>query len=155
MVICIIALVVFSILGMGSIHYRRMAKEAFECVFRMVTFRPCISEFDQKIRANLTAKLIKRPFLARYFYKSFPILSWIFVLIFLVSLGYSIQSIYFLIKYGTPCEPISDDCPFGDKGMTCGCKNLCQCENETCESVEYKKCDRNCTCQREICNQVI
>ena len=156
MVICIIALIVFSILGISSLRYRRLAKEAFECVFRMVTFRPCISEFDEKIRASLTAKLINKPNFARFLYKSFPFLSLLFILIFFISLWYSVQATYYLIKYGTPCDPFSTDfCPFGDVGIVCGCKGLCQCENkEVCEMLMYKLCKENCTCQREVCSKI-
>jgi len=151
MVICIIALVIFSILGIGSLRYRRLAAEAFECTFRMVTFRPCSTKLDERIRARLTAKLMKIPVVAKFVYKNFIVLSWIFVIIFFASLGYSTNGIYNLIVHGT-CDPGSTNCPLATKAPICGCKGICQCSIETCSSPEYLACKGNCSCQKEICS---
>jgi len=150
MVICIVALVVFSILGIFSVGYRKLAKEAFDCTFRMITFRPCRSTLDERIRARLTSKLMKTPPLAKFIYKNFKTLSWIFVIVFFVSLGYSAYGIYNLIVHGT-CTPGSDNCPFAAH-PDCGCIGVCQCANTTCESSGYEACKGNCTCQKEVCS---
>lgn len=152
MVICIVALVVFAILGIGSLRYRKLAGEAFECVSRMISFRPCTTKLDERIRARLTAKLMKIPTLARFVYKNFTLLSWIFVIIFFSSLGYLGYGIYNLIAHGT-CDPHSASCPFGTTAPVCGCEGICQCGIETCESPEYMACKGNCSCQREVCRQ--
>ncbi len=39
--ICIFAFFVFAFLAIFSVTYRPLAKEAFECVFRRITLRPC------------------------------------------------------------------------------------------------------------------
>jgi len=149
MVICIIALVVFSILGIGSLRFRQLTKEAFECTFRMVTFRPCKTNLDERIRAKLTAKMMVIPALAKFVYRNFTVLSWVFVIVFFASLGYSAYGIYNLIVHGT-CDP-SGSCPFSTTNATCGCEELCQCSEETCSSPEYSACGGNCTCQKEVC----
>jgi hypothetical protein len=141
MVICIIALVVFSLMGIFSVGYRRLAKEAFDCTFRSITFRPCKTNLDQRIRAKLTAKLMNTPKIAKFIYKNFKILSWIFVLIFFASLGYSAYGIYNLIVHGT-CSPGSDSCPFASHP---------ECSVDTCASPEYLACKGNVTCQKEVC----
>lgn len=104
MVICIVALVVFAILGIFSTHYRKLAKEAFTCVMRMLVFQPCTTKLDEKIKSKVTSKLMKMPPLARFFYKNFKIISWIFTISFFASLIYSLYGIYNLIVYGT-CQP--------------------------------------------------
>jgi len=105
MVICIIALIVFSVLGIFSMRWRKLAKEAFDCVFR-----PCVTKLDQRIKSKLTAKLMKRtPALARFTYKNFKVLSWIFTIAFFASLFYSAYGIFNLITYGS-CEPGSPTC---------------------------------------------
>jgi hypothetical protein len=104
MVICIVALVVLSILSIFSARYRAPAKEAFRCVFRMITFRPCDVHLETKIKTKVTSKLMFAPSLARFFYKYFKPISWIFTILFFVSLGYSAYGIYNLIVYGT-CSP--------------------------------------------------
>ncbi len=150
MVICIIALVIFSIMAIGSAKYKRLSGEAFECVFRMVTFRPCKTKLDQRIKAKLTSKLMKIPKLARFVYKNFTILSWIFTIVFFVSLFFSGRGIYNLIVHGT-CDPSSGNCPFSTKAPICGCEGICQCEEKTCNSPEYIACKGNCSCQKEVC----
>jgi hypothetical protein len=153
MVICIVALVVFSIMGIFSLTYRKLAKEAFECTFRMVTFRPCKSKLDERIRAKIISKLMRIPSLAKFVYKYFTTLSWIFVIIFFASLGYSAYGVYNLIVHGT-CTPGSDNCPFAVANTTdCGCKDVCQCSKDTCSSPGYIACKGNCTCQIEVCSK--
>jgi len=109
MVICIVALVVFSILGIGSARYRPAAKEAFKCVFRMIQFKPCNVQLEEKIKSKLTAKLMKAPRLASFTYKNFKTISWIFTIAFFASLVYSAYGIYNLIVYGS-CDPNSATC---------------------------------------------
>jgi len=104
MVICIIALVVFGIMGIFSAKYRQLAKEAFRCVFRMVQLKPCDTGFDQRIKSKLTTKLMKLPPVARFFYKNFKLISWTFTIVFFASMIYSLYGIYNLIAFGN-CEP--------------------------------------------------
>jgi len=103
-VICIVALIVLSILSIFSAKYRNPAKEAFRCVYRMATFRPCDVHLETKIKTKLTSKLMFVPSLARFFYKYFKPVSWIFTIAFFASLIYSAYGIYNLIVYGS-CSP--------------------------------------------------
>lgn len=109
MVICIVALVVFSILSIFSAKYRPLAKDAFECVFRMITLRPCNVKLEERIKTKMTTKLMKFPNIARVFYKHFKLFSWMFTILFFASLIYSGYSLYNLFVYGT-CDPNSDTC---------------------------------------------
>lgn len=109
MVICIVALVVFSILGIFSGHYRGLAKDAFKCVFLTIQFKPCNVQLEEKIKAKVTSKLMIIPSLARFFYKNFKVISWIFTISFFVSLFYSAYGIYNLLAIGR-CDPNSTSC---------------------------------------------
>ena len=109
MVLCIVALVVFSILGIVSGHYRGLAKDAFKCVYRMATFRPCDVQLETKIKTKVTAKLMFIPSLARFFYKYFKPISWAFTISFFASLIYSAYGIYNLLAIGR-CDPNSTYC---------------------------------------------
>jgi hypothetical protein len=142
MVICIVAMIVFAVLGIFSVGYRKLAKEAFQCTFTMVTLRPCKTNLDQRIRAKLTSKMMGVPKIAKLFYKYFSVFSWIFVILFFASLGYSLYSIYNLVVHGT-CTPGSDDCPFA--------ANTTTCSEDTCASPAYLACGGNTTCQMEVC----
>ncbi len=104
--ICIIALVVFSILAIFSASYRPLAGESFDCVFRKVTFRKCRTNLDQRLKSKITGKLLtKSPLLARFVYKRFELLSWIFVILFIASLAYSAYGGYNYTLYGNCYGP--------------------------------------------------
>ena len=104
--ICIIALVIFSILAIFSASYRPLAAEAFDCVFRKVTFRKCKTNLDQRLKSQITGKLLtKSPLLARFVYKRFELLSWLFVILFIVSLAYSAYGGYNYVLYGNCYGP--------------------------------------------------
>ena len=86
MVICIIGLVVFGILGIFSASYRKLAKEAFHCVFNMVRLRSCETGFDQRMKATITSTLMSiSPTIGKFVYKNFKMLSWILVIAFVAS----------------------------------------------------------------------
>jgi len=107
MVICIIALPVLAILGLFSLRYRMLAAEAFRCLFRTVQFKPCDTGLDQRIKSKFTTKLMWWPLLARGFYKYFAILSWIFVILTLVSAGFTGYGLYNYYVYGNCNGPDS------------------------------------------------
>jgi len=118
MVACIIAMVVCGILGLFSARYRSLAWEAFKCTFRLVTFRPCNTNFDQRLKAGITARLMKRsPKTAKFVFKNFTLLSIIFVILFFASLGYSAYSLYNLGVHGTCDINDPDSCPFAGTGQ--------------------------------------
>lgn len=152
MVLCVIALVVFGILGIFSARYRALAKEAFDCVFRKVTFRPCATNLNQRIRAKIVAKIfIRSPKAAGFVKRYFEPLSWAFTLLMLGSAVLTVQSGYNLYKYGT-CTPSDPGAcvfaPAGDKTTTsCGSPG---CE-AGCLLLPDKTCAENCTCKVGTC----
>ncbi|MBW2986651.1 DsbA family protein [Candidatus Woesearchaeota archaeon] len=104
--ICILALVVFSILAIFSASHRPLAAEAFDCVFRKVTFRKCRTNLDQRLKSQITGKLMrKNAFLAKIVYKNFEIISWLFVILFIASLAYSAYGGYNYYLYGNCYGP--------------------------------------------------
>ncbi len=150
--ICLIAMIVFAVLGIFSARYRKLAKESFICVFRRLVFKPCETHLDQRIKMKMTSSLLKiSPALSRFAYKRFEILSWIFVIAFFASMAYTGYSIYNLVVFHT-CDPSNpSSCILGvEKG--CGCDG-CVCSQETCGSPEYKACSGNCSCIKELCNK--
>lgn len=92
-------------MSVGSAKYRPLAKETFKCVRKTLTLSPCDMEFEQRVKAKVTAKLLKvSPTLARFFYWNFRVFAWIFTLSFFISLGYTAYSFYNFAVYGS-CEP--------------------------------------------------
>ncbi|MFA6511331.1 MAG: thioredoxin domain-containing protein [Candidatus Paceibacterota bacterium] len=99
---CIIALIIFSILGIFSASHRALAKEAFSCVFRRITLRPCNTGFAEKIKGKILSKIITRStFLAKLVNKHYEILSWIFFLLMLGSTFWVMQGVYNFYVYGS------------------------------------------------------
>jgi len=116
--ICIIGLIVFGILGIFSLSYRKLAKEALDCVSRKVVFKPCKSNLDERIKSSVTGKLMnKNQFLAKFVFKNFEILSWIFVIITIASLVSVSITGYNYYVYGN-CNGEQDDgfCIFDPTG---------------------------------------
>ncbi len=99
--ICLLALVVFGILGIFSARYRVIAREALDCVFRRVTFRKCASGLDSRLRSQVAGILMRRsPWAAGFVYRRFEILSWIFTAVMVWSLVVSAISVYNYAVYG-------------------------------------------------------
>lgn len=110
--LCIVAAVVFGVLSIFSARYRPWAKEGFRCAFRMMTFRKCDVQLEEKLRAHITGRLMTRSErLAAAVYHHFKVFSWIFTIVFFASMIYTGYSVYNLITVGM-CDPVNGQCIF-------------------------------------------
>ena len=109
MVFCIIGLAIFGILGIFSAKYRAYAKEAWRCLKRQVTLRPCDTDFDKKMRAKLAGKFMRFPSLSRTVYKIFPALSWAMVIMLFAGIYWTGVGVYNTIQFGNCNGPGSHD----------------------------------------------
>jgi hypothetical protein len=83
---CIVAAIVLSILGIFSASNRKLAAEALDCVFHRLTFRPCTTGFDEKMKAKILGFVITRSERsARWLNKHFELLAWTFFVIMLAA----------------------------------------------------------------------
>jgi hypothetical protein len=115
---CVLALIIFGILGIFSASQRVFAKEAFDCVFRRVTFRPCNTGFQEKIKGKILSKLIARSaFLAKMVNKHYEVFSWIFFILMVGSTVWVLRSGYNFYVYGS-CNGLNDSgfCAFDPSG---------------------------------------
>lgn len=116
--LCIIALIVFSILGIFSATHRTLAKEALDCVFRRITLRPCNTGFKEKIKNKILVRLMSRSvFVARLFNKHFEIFSWILFILMVGSTFWVVKGGYNYYLYGS-CNGLNQSgfCAFDPKG---------------------------------------
>ena len=129
--ICIIALIVFSILGIFSATHRVLAKEALDCVFRRMTLRPCNTGFNEKIKSQLVARLLNRSvFAARIFNKYFEVFSWAFLILMIASTFWVVKGGYNYYLYGScnglnqtgfcALDPKGENNKITDISQTCG-----------------------------------
>lgn len=101
MVLCIIAALVFSILGIFSAKYRVLAKEALKCVFKMITLKPCDTSLDDRLKAQIVSELMKlSPNAAKMVNRYFVIFSWILVILTFASFIYMVYGAYNFYYYG-------------------------------------------------------
>lgn len=116
--ICVAALIVFTVLALFSARYRSLAKEAWACVFLKVRLRACNSGLDKRVRMMAVAPFLKRsPVTARVVYKVFPVLSFIFVALTIVSVIYIAWGGYNYALYGNCNGPGSTGfCVFDPSG---------------------------------------
>tara|TARA_Y100000310_G_scaffold251715_1_gene258317 strand:- start:35192 stop:36127 length:936 start_codon:yes stop_codon:yes gene_type:complete len=116
--ICLVALLIFGILGIFSATHRKLAIEALDCVFRKATLRKCKTDLDQRIRSELSGALLKRtPSIAGFVYRHFQIISIFFTVTLILSLGYGVYGGYNFAKYGNCNGPTGDGfCVFDPTG---------------------------------------
>ncbi|MEI7810540.1 MAG: thioredoxin domain-containing protein [bacterium] len=145
---CLISLIVFGIMGIFSASQRALAKEAFDCVFRRVTFRPCNTGFQEKVKGKLLAKVIKRStFLAKVLNKYYEIFSWIFFILMMGSTIWMFRGIYNYYVFGS-CNGLnaSGFCAFDPKGdnnkvTALGDSSTCGVVPKTEQTVTLKDVD--------------
>ena len=163
--ICIIALIVFGIMGIFSATHRKLALEAFDCVFRRITLRPCTSGLDKRLKSQIVGGILtKNKSIAKFTHRYFEIISWTILILSVASMVLVGISFYNFVKYGN-CngENSSAFCIYKDiegafktdesctssscKNTNCTCANASDCGkihatcNETCY-VSYSK-DQN------------
>lgn len=101
MVVCVIALIVFGILGIFSASHRQIASEAFDCVFRKVTLRPCNTNLDQRLKVIVSMKVMKQHEGAgKAVHRHFEAISFTFTLLMLGSIVFSGIGVYNYWAYG-------------------------------------------------------
>ena len=116
--ICIVAFVVLSILGIFSATHRLLAKEALDCVLRRITLRPCTTGFNEKIKAQILGKILgKSEVAAKFLNKHFEIFSWVLFLTMIGSLFWTTKGLFNFYMYGS-CNGLNKSgfCALDPKG---------------------------------------
>lgn len=146
--ICVIAMVVFGILAIFSARYRPVAKEAFDCVFRRITLRPCESGLDTRLKTQIVGKLMnKNQKLAKGIHKYFEVISWMFVILFFVSLFFTGQAIYNIIVHDNCNGPVDENgyCIITGTGAEIEV-DVINCEDPKCDEGICEECGTECQC---------
>jgi hypothetical protein len=115
---CIVAFIILAILGIFSASNRSLAREAFDCVGRRVTLRPCNTGFDEKMKAKILGVVITRSETGALFLsKNFELLSWAFFILTMASSIYSVRSLYLFYATGS-CNGLNSSsfCVFDPTG---------------------------------------
>ena len=98
---CLLALVVFGIMGIFSATHRDIAREALDCVFKRIRFKPCESGLDQRLKSQVIGKLMKHtPRVAGFGFRHFEVISWVFTILMFGSMVWSGVSVYRFAMYG-------------------------------------------------------
>jgi hypothetical protein len=118
---CIAAFLVFLLLGIFSLRYRRLAGDAWGCVLHRVTFRPCDSTFRDDVRGMVAGSLMRRsPRLAAWFLRWADLLAWLFVLLSVWSL-LSVLVIGLNLWIYDTCDPhTTESCALGGEACSIG-----------------------------------
>lgn len=115
---CIIAFIVLAIVSIFSASHRKLAKEAYDCVFRRITFRPCNTGFKEKMKAQLVGSVLSRSTLAaKIINKHFELLSWLLFIVTIASLFWTGKGLYNYYMYGS-CNGLNQTgfCALDPKG---------------------------------------
>jgi len=155
--ICIVALFALAAMSIFSARYRPWAKEAFDCVFRRITLRPCNTNFDQKVKSRIVGKMMKRhPKCAKLIFRHFEAISWALTILLVVSLIFAGIGIYNYAKYGN-CNGLGSDefCVFelveGEEQVVCSASpscvsDACGCEVGQLPTCKYEEKRAVCSC---------
>ena len=128
---CIIAFVVLSIIAIFNLSYRELAREAYDCVFRKITRRPCNTGFKEKMKAKLVGKVLSRSaFVAKLLNKHFELLSWILFLTTIASIFWTGKGLINYYLYGScnglnqsgfcALDPLGENNKVSNAGGSCG-----------------------------------
>lgn len=102
---CIAAFIVLAIISIFSVKYRKLAKKAWNCTLRRVTFRPCDTSFKEETKSKLLSHVAnKNPKLVKYADVGIEIASFLFVVLTVWSLLAVLSSGLNLFVWGT-CNP--------------------------------------------------
>ena len=142
MVACIIALIVLAFMALFSAKYRVWFREALSCVTRRFVLKSCNTGFDSKVKSVVTAKLLKKNVkMARFTHKYFEAISWIFMIIFVVSLVFTAYGLYNIAVYGS-CDPQNPDMCVLTPGIS-SCSHECPEGNCQASMVPCDTCGRS------------
>jgi len=152
---CVLALLVFSVLGIFSATHRALAREALDCVLRRVTLRPCNTGFREKMKSKVLSRLLNRSvFAARVFNRHFELLSWIFFILMVASTYGVIKGGYNYYFYGS-CNGLNQSgfCAFDPKGENNKVTEInpqCGLEQKTEENVTLEGVDMSVFFKKDV-----
>jgi hypothetical protein len=102
---CIAAFIVLAIISIFSARYRKLAKKAWGCTIRRVTFRPCDTSFKEETKSKLLSHVAKKtPSLVKTADVGIEIASFLLVILTIWSLFVVFESGLNLFVWGT-CNP--------------------------------------------------
>ncbi len=143
---CIIAFIVLSILGIFSASNRALAREALDCVLRRVTFRPCTTGFDEKMKAKILGKVIMRSeSLARFISKNFEALAWFFFILMMAASIFFVRGLYLFYVTGS-CNGLNQKAfcafdPTGENNQVSEVATTCSFNAETAADLSLAGVD--------------
>ncbi len=143
---CIVAFIVLGILGIFSATSKELAKEALNCVFRRVTFRPCDTGFDEKMKARILGSVITRSEgAARVLNSNFELLAWVFFILMLGSSVWAVRGSYLYLITGS-CSGINQTAfcifdPRGGHNKVSPLTDTCQLKPTTIADLTIKEVD--------------
>lgn len=128
---CIVSFIILAIIGIFSATHRELAKEAFFCVTRRLTLRPCQAGYSEKMRGRIIGWLMKRSMVAaRLFNRHFELLSWAFFILMVASTFWFVKGVYNFYYYGS-CSGLNQSgfCPFDPAGSS---NRITQPDSDVC-----------------------
>lgn len=136
-------------MALFSATHRRLFLEALDCVFRKATLRKCQTGLDERLKSRISGRLFNySPRIGEFVFRRFEILSFIFLMLMIISLFFSAQGIYNYVKYGN-CNGVDSEgiCIFNlGKNVNCGSES---CADEGCNNNTV--CNGECNCSEGVC----
>jgi predicted DsbA family dithiol-disulfide isomerase len=143
---CIVAFIILAVMGIFSASYRDLAKEAFSCVGRRVTLRPCTTGFDERMKSRILGTVIMRSeTAARLINRNFEVISWTMFLLMVASTLYAARGLYLFYVTGS-CSGLNETSfclldPVGESNKISGLSDSCRVTPTTVSDLTLKGVD--------------
>lgn len=104
--ICLLSFLVFGFLGIFFAGYRSLALEALDCLVQRAKTGECEADFDAKMKSTVVGKAMDRsPRLAKFLNNYLEYISWLLILLLLVSAFFAFNGLYNYLVFGNCAGP--------------------------------------------------
>lgn len=106
--LCLLSMTVFGFLGIFFTGYRQLAVESFNCFTQRVKTGDCDADFEARLRATIIGKAMEKDRrLAKFLNMYMEYITWIMLLMLLISAFFLAMGIYNFLMYGD-CSPATE-----------------------------------------------
>ncbi len=104
--ICITTFIISSFLGIFFTKYRKIARESFSCIFQKAKTGECDADLETRMKSTIISKAMEKDKrLAKFLNDYIEYISWVLLVVFIISTMYAAFGIYSYLKFGNCAGP--------------------------------------------------
>ncbi|MFB6116191.1 MAG: hypothetical protein ABEK10_01650 [Candidatus Nanosalina sp.] len=103
--LCLLSFLVFGFLGIFFAEYRELARESFNCFTQRIRTGKCEADFEDRLKATIIGRAMEKDRrLARLLSNYMEYITWILLILLLVSAAVMVLGFYNFLVHGD-CSP--------------------------------------------------